>query len=126
MGKSSSEFSEFIKEQLAPLGELSTTRFFGGIGLTADGTQFGMLMDNSAYFVVDDTTRSIYQKMGSNSFSYITKNGRVNVNRYFEVPAQALDEPAHLLALAIESIAVAKRTSVAKVKKPKSSIKRDT
>jgi DNA transformation protein len=126
MGKSSSEFVEFIKEQLAPLGELVTARFFGGIGLSVDGTQFGMLMDNSAYFVVDDTTRSIYQKMGSNSFSYITKNGRVKVNRYFEVPSQALDEPAQLLVLAIESITVAKRTSEAKGKKSKTSLKRDT
>ena len=118
MGKSSSEFVEFIKEQLAPLGELATTRFFGGIGLTANGTQFGMLMDNSAYFVVDDTTRPTYKKMGSNCFSYITKKGIVNVNRYFEVPAQALEEPSQLLALAIESMAVAKRTSTAKIKKP--------
>jgi DNA transformation protein len=110
MGKSSSEFIEFIKEQLAPIGELETTRFFGGIGLTVNGVQFGMLMDNSAYFVVDDRTRLSYQKMGSSCFSYATQKGRVNVSRYFEVPAQALDEPAQLLALAIEAMAIATRT----------------
>ena len=107
MGKNSLEFVEFIKEQLAPLGELTTTRFFGGIGLTANGKQFGILMDNSVYFVVNNTTQPIYEKMGSSCFSYITKKGRVNVNRYFEVPAQALEEPPQLIALAVESIAVA-------------------
>jgi DNA transformation protein and related proteins len=103
-----SDFAEFIKEQLATVSALATTRFFGGIGLTSDGVQFGMMMGDLLYFVVDNTTRPHYQQQGSNCFSYSTKKGVVNVNRYFEVPAQAIEEPDQLVALATEAIAVAR------------------
>lgn len=68
-------------------------------------------MGNSLYFAVDSLTRPAYEKFGSGCFSYETKKGRVNVNRYFEVPAQAIEEPAQLVALAAESIEASRRST---------------
>jgi DNA transformation protein len=104
-----SDFVDFLKEQLAPIRGLAAARFFGGVGLSAEGTLFGMVMGNSLYLAVDDLTRANYEKAGSHCFSYATKEGRVNVNRYFEVPAQAIEEPEQLVALAAESIEAARR-----------------
>ncbi len=109
MGASSSEFVDFVMEQLAPLGGIDSGRFFGGLGLKAHATQFAMIMDNALYFVVDDTTRPRYQRMGSNCFAYDTRQRRVEVKRYFTVPADVLEDQQQLLALARESIATAGR-----------------
>ena len=100
-------------EQLAPIKGLASGRFFGGVGLSADSTQFAMVMGNSLYFVVDGSTRAQYEKMGSLCFGYNTKKGRVEVKKYFQVPGELLEDPATLVALAMESIEVAR-----KLKKP--------
>ncbi len=108
MSPPASSFAEFVIDQLAAIDHLGRMRFFGGIGLTADGTQFGMVMGNTLYFVVDDTSRPAYEKLGSTCFSYATRKGRVMVNRYFEVPAQALEESMQLVALANQAIDIAR------------------
>ncbi len=119
MGASSQQFTDFIMEQLAPIGELSQERFFGGIGLKSGGAFFAMLMDEALYFVVDDLSRPAYEKMGSHCFSYNTKKGRVDVKRFFEVPADMLEDQEAFVALARTSLAVALRPS--KSSKPKTS-----
>ena len=113
MSSSSPAYVDFVIEQLAPIKDLAHGRFFGGIGLTASSTQFAMVMGNSLYFVVDGSTRTQYEKMGSPCFGYNTKKGRVEVKKYFQVPGELLEEPAKLVALAMESIEVAR-----KLKKP--------
>ena len=108
MTQPASSFADFVIDQLITIGHLSRTRFFGGIGLTANGTQFGMVMGNTLYFVVDDTSRPAYEKLCSTCFSYATRKGQVKVRRYFEVPAQALEESAQLVALATQAIGIAR------------------
>jgi DNA transformation protein len=120
MTASSDEFVEFIKEQLCSLPKLSNGRFFGGTGFASEGVQFAMVMSGSIYFVVDDSTRVNYERMGSHSFSYKTKKGRVNVKKYFSVPAEIIEDQERLVGLAKESIASArasKRGPVHPVKK---------
>lgn len=110
----SSDFAEFVKDQLAPVRGLSSGRFFGGIGLSAAGVQFAMVMDHSLYFVVGDATRRKYEEMGSGCFSYVTKKGRVAVKKYYEVPAEFIEDPDRLLGLANESIDVARQAKKSK------------
>jgi|WetSurMetagenome_2_1015567.scaffolds.fasta_scaffold427197_1 DNA transformation protein len=110
----SSDFAEFVKDQLAPVSMLTSGRFFGGIGLSAGGVQFAMVMDHALYFVVSDTTRPKYEHMGSGCFSYATKKGRVDVKKYYEVPAEFLEDQDRLLDLANESIDVARKAKKSK------------
>ena len=112
------DFLEFVKDQLAPILEVTSGRFFGGAGLSADGVQFAMIMGNALYFVVSDATRAKYEAMGSACFSYTTKKGRVDVKKYFEVPAEFLEDPDRLLQLAHESIDAARRAKRPAKKKP--------
>lgn len=110
----SSPFADFIADQLSALDGLRRTRFFGGTGLVLDGTQFGMLMGNTLYFVVDDTTRPAYEKLGSTCFAYDTAHKRVQVRKYHTVPADLLEDSAALTALAREALGVAKRAAAKK------------
>jgi DNA transformation protein len=73
MTTGNNSYVEFVMDQLASLRGIASGSFFGGVGLTSAGTQFAMIMGNSLYFVVDDTTRPRYEKMGSGCFSYDTK-----------------------------------------------------
>ena len=112
-----SDFVEFLKDQLGPIQGLASARFFGGIRLSSNGIQFAMVMGNALYFAVDGLTRPHYEKLGSKCFSYETKKGRVNVTRYYEVPAKAIEESAQLVALAAESIEASRRSKGAKAKR---------
>ena len=104
----SKEFVAFVMELLEPLTAIEGGKFFGGYGIKNNATQFAMIMGNSLYFVVDDTTRSKYKKLQMKPFSYMTKNGIRLVKRYYEVPGDLFDDRDKLLVWARESIAIAK------------------
>jgi TfoX/Sxy family transcriptional regulator of competence genes len=57
MSANSEQFADFIFEKLESIEGFSSSRLFGGIGLKAGAAQFGMIMDNAVYFVVDAMTR---------------------------------------------------------------------
>jgi DNA transformation protein len=116
----SAEYKEYVLELLESIGPLQTGRFFGGIGISNGFIQFAMIMDNSLYFVVDDSTRHKYAQAGMQPFSYLTKKGRVQVQRYFELPEEVLTDPVLLQEWAREAIRIADSTQ-----KPKRSVKSD-
>jgi DNA transformation protein len=123
MATGSSHFVDYVLEQLAPLRGAVSSRFFGGTGLSSEGTQFAMVMGSELYFVVDDATRPNYERMGSSCFSYSTKKKRVDVRKYYAVPAGMIEDQEELVALARESIRVAnsaKKIPMARSKKTSS------
>ena len=116
MTANSSDFNAFILEQLQAIPVLRSKPFFGGTGLTTHGLQFAMLMGNTLYFVVDDKTRPAYEALGGVSFSYQTAKKKVNVKKYFSVPAHVIEEEDELMVWARTSIQIAKQADQRKVK----------
>jgi DNA transformation protein and related proteins len=104
---STEEFTDYVMDMLAPIAGLRKARFFGGTGISAGTVQFAMIIEDALYFVVDDVTRPKYEEMGTSCFTYNTRKGRVDVRRYYEVPAEMLDDQEQLLELAEESITAA-------------------
>ena len=92
MSEASSQFVEFIVEQLSGIGRIRSARFFGGTGLSIDAKQFAMIMGSTVYFVVDNTTRPKYEALGSECFAYNTKTKRVQVKKYYQVPTETIDD----------------------------------
>lgn len=115
----SAEYTEYVLELLEPIGPIQTGRFFGGVGISNGFVQFAMLMGNSLYFVVDEDTREKYEQAGMQSFSYMTKKGRIQVRRYFELPEDILSAPEQLRLWASEAMSIAGKT------KPNKALKRD-
>jgi DNA transformation protein and related proteins len=107
MSSASDDFADFIVDQLAAIRGIVRGRFFGGIGLSASGTQFAMIMGGTLYFVVNDDTRPKYESLGGKCFSYSTKKKTVHVKKYYSVPAAVLEDQDQLIVLARESIRVA-------------------
>lgn len=110
----STEFKEYVIEQLAPVGPIRLARFFGGIWISYESVQFAMIVHNSLYFVVDDKTRDKYEQAGMQPFSYQTKKGTVNVRRYYELPEEVLTDAELLVVWVGESIKIAQMTKQAK------------
>lgn len=110
------DYIDFVIEQLTPIGVISSKRFFGGLGLCIDSTQFSMLMGNALFFVVDDSSRDKYIDMGAECFWYMKKNKKIQVRKYHEVPAGLLENQETLLLWAKESLSIAKKLSIKKNK----------
>ena len=109
MSGSSAEFTDYIVDCLSSLGTIKPARLFGGIGLKEGSVQFAMLMSDSLFFVVDDSSRAKYEAAGMECFWYTTKKGKVNVRKYFEVPAEIIEEQEKMIEWARESILIANR-----------------
>jgi TfoX/Sxy family transcriptional regulator of competence genes len=108
MSANSKQFADFIFEKLESLEGFSHGRLFGGIGLKAGAVQFGMIMDNAVYFVVDAKTRKKYQEAGSACFAYDTRKRRVFIQKYYEVPPSVIEHSGEFLQWANEAIQAAK------------------
>ncbi|HWT17295.1 MAG TPA: TfoX/Sxy family protein [Variovorax sp.] len=107
MSEASSQFADFIVDRLSGVPRIARTRFFGGTGLSANATQFAMIMGSTVYFVVDKDTRPKYEALGSKCFAYDTKARRVQVRKYFEVPIEIIEDQEALTAMAREAVLVA-------------------
>jgi DNA transformation protein and related proteins len=102
-----SEFARYAHEQLADLGEVTAARFFGGVGFKLGHVQFAMCMRDTLYFVVDAATRERYLAAGSAPFQYRTAKGARLVHRYYEVPADVIEDRDALLRWAQDAVAAA-------------------
>jgi DNA transformation protein len=88
---------------------MRTRPFFGGTGIYNGSTQFAMVMGSTLYLVVDKASRAKYELAGMNPFSYLTKNGRVQVRRYFELPEDVLIDRQRLRQWVLEAMDISIR-----------------
>jgi len=109
MTGSTAEYTEFVLELLEPINAISSGKFFGGQAISCNSVQFAMIMGNSLFFVVDDSSRDKYIEMGKECFWYTKKTGKINVKKYHEVPDDLIDDPSELIVWARESIKIAKQ-----------------
>ncbi|MCH7865714.1 MAG: TfoX/Sxy family protein [Proteobacteria bacterium] len=88
----STEFLEFLVDQLGPLGPIRSKRMFGGAGLFMDGTMFGLVVDDGLYLKADDENRPDFEAQGLGPFTYEKKNRKEPVKlSYFEAPPGLAD-----------------------------------
>jgi len=66
---------------------------FGGHGLYMGGTFFGIVHKGALYLRTDEASRADYVRAGSRPFN---PKGRQELHRYYEVPAEILDD-GHVL-----------------------------
>ena len=99
-------FKEFVLDQLGALPELRSRAMFGGHGLYQADRFFGILMDGRLYFRTDERTRTAYLELGMRPFVY-EKSRRIMTLKYFEVPADALENRQELVAWANRALQAA-------------------
>lgn len=107
----SAEFSEFLRQQLAQIGTVTTRRMFGKSGVFCDGVMLGMVTENTLYFRVDDLNRQMFKE--SEVFpplNYVKRGNAIDLS-FWRVPERLLDEPDELLAWARAALAAAHRVA---------------
>ena len=111
----SDEFAAFVREQFSALGEVTTRRMFGGMGVYHDGLFFALIADDTLYLKVDDNNRAEFESAGLRPFE--PWDG--HVMQYYEAPADALENRDELARWAQGALAAARAK-----KKPKRTSKR--
>jgi DNA transformation protein len=115
----SDSFAEFLREELAPLGRVTTRRMFGKTGVFCDGVMLGMVDENTLYFRVDDGNREAFQEAASfPPLSYVCR-GRIIELSFWRVPERLFDEPDELIEWGRTAMAAARRIA-AKSRRPAS------
>ena len=87
-------FLDYVLEQLEGARGLKTRAMFGGHGLYMGESFFGIVHKGSVYFRTDEASRPAYVKAGSRPFN---PKGKIELHRYYEVPADVLDDAEQLL-----------------------------
>lgn len=111
----SPEFCEHVTDLLAGFGPVSIRRMFSGAGLFRDGIMFALIVSDTLYLKVDDTTRPAYEAEGMGPFTYQRK-GEAAALGYYQAPEAALDDPETMRDLARGAFAVALRAHAAKAR----------
>jgi len=107
----SSSFAEFLREQLAPLGHITTRRMFGKTGVFCDGLMLGMVRDDALYFRVDDHNRQdLKEAEAFPPLNYAKKGSTIDLS-FWRAPERLFDEPDELLAWARAALAAARRVA---------------
>ena len=113
----SPEFLEFVKDQLTPLGHVTTRRMFSGAGVYCDGVIFALILRDAVHFRVDDANRGAYEAEGLKPLSYEAKGRTVEVGAYWRVPERLFDDPDEMVEWARAALAAGQRAAAKK--KPK-------
>src|SRR5262245_5735337 len=107
----SAEFAEFLKELLAPLGEVTTRRMFGKTGVFCEGVMLGMVTDNVLYLRFDDQNRASFREAEAFPLLNYAKRGQTIDLSFLRVPDRLFDEPAEFVAWGRSALAAAHRVS---------------
>ena len=102
----SDDFREFVLEQLAASGSVTSRSMFGGVGLYLDGLFFALIDDDTLYFKVDDSSRARYEQAGSKPFCPFPDRPDQPMG-YWQVPAEVLEDSEELARWAREAMGVA-------------------
>src|SRR5213082_2081905 len=102
----SSEYLDYVHDQLSGLGGVSSRRMFGGAGLYCDEFFFALIDNDTLYLRVDDANRADFTTRGMGQFRPYADRPELSMS-YYETPADVLEDPAQLVSWARRSVAAA-------------------
>ena len=107
----SDSFAEFLREQLAPLGQITLRRMFGKSGVFCDGLMLAMVRDDTLYFRVDEHNRAAFKEAQSfPPLDYEKKGSKIDL-AFWRAPERLFDEPDELVAWARAALGAARRVA---------------
>ncbi len=103
----STDYLDFILDQLSNWKTVNTKRMFGCVGIYADGLMFGIIAKETIFFKVHETNKEQYLKAGSAPLK-LFKNNSI-VASFYEVPIAILEDASLFAVWAEESLNIQKR-----------------
>ncbi len=105
----SSQLVETILDLLSPWGGVAARRMFSGHGLFRDGAMFGLVVRDTFYLRVDDSTRGEFIERGMAPFTYARKSKTVEMTGYHEAPPDLFDDADEMLRWSARALTTAQR-----------------
>jgi DNA transformation protein len=99
-----------IVELFSVFGPVSVRRMFGGAGIYADDTMFGLIADGVIYLKSGDSNVAMFEAEGLPPFTFMRRGERM-VTSYRRMPDRLYDDP--------DELAVWARTALAAAQQPK-------
>jgi DNA transformation protein len=87
----STEFTQFVTEQLALFGPTTTKAMFSGFSIYRDDLVFAIIVDDKLYFKVDATSVEEFKRMGLLPFTYEARGKQIAMS-YYEAPAEVFED----------------------------------
>jgi DNA transformation protein len=110
-----------IVELFSVFGLVTVRRMFGGAGIYADDTMFGLIADGVIYLKAGDSNVAMFEHERLPPFSFLRQGERM-VTSYRRMPDRLYDDPEELAVWARAALAVAhqpkRRGKPAKKAKP--------
>ena len=97
-------FKDFVLDQLRDLRGLRVRRMFGGYGFYSEEIFFGIIAKSRLYFKTDERSRRAYLERATKPFR---PNPKQELQTYYEVPVEILEDGEELVRWAQEAICVA-------------------
>jgi DNA transformation protein and related proteins len=107
----SDSFAEFLRDQLAPLGRITTRRMFGKTGVFLDGVMIGMVTENTLYFRVDDQNQATFKEAEAFPKLNYEKQGQTIDLSFWRVPERLFEEPDEFVVWAKAALGAARRVA---------------
>lgn len=106
-------FMEEVLARLAPLGDVTSKKMFGGVGFWESGDMFALIDSGGRLrFKADDTSRGRYEAAGMEAFAPPMPGGRAPMTMpYFQVPDDVLGDDDRFSEWAVEAMAVGHATA---------------
>jgi DNA transformation protein and related proteins len=105
---------DFLTDLFSEFGPVSLRRMFSGYGVSADGTNFALVLRGAIYFRADEQTAPRFQDEGSKPFQYDARGKSVTVGSYWQLPDRLYDDPEELAQWARAALAAAERAAATK------------
>jgi DNA transformation protein len=102
------EYVEFVREILAPFGEICARRMFGGYGLYYQDLMFALIADGALYLKTDEQSVQWFRDRGLAPFEYV-KQGKPMKLSYFAAPEEMFENPDEAVCWAQRAVDAARR-----------------
>jgi DNA transformation protein len=105
--KRDNRYLDFVIEQLAPLGSITSRAMFGGYCLYADGVVFALLADGVLFLKTDELNRGMFVEAGLQPFRPF--EDKTTVMSYYRAPAELFESGDGVQEWAAPALAAGKR-----------------
>ena len=96
-----------IVELFSTFGPVTVRRMFGGAGIYADGTMFGLVADGVIYLKTGETNIAMFEREQLAPFTFSKRIGERIETSYRRMPDRLYDDPDELAVWARAALAVA-------------------
>jgi len=103
----SESYQSFVLEQLEGVGQVTAKNMFGGVGLYLDMVFFALISNDILYFKVDESNQPDFEAAEMGPFRPF--GAKSYAMKYYEVPAEVLENREMLSVWADRALAVARR-----------------